>query len=57
MRTLVTKGRLAKDDWQHATVLHATEGGKPLGRDPVDWKLIVNPSVTSRTQAIERLQW
>lgn len=39
------------------TVLHATEQGKPRGRDPIDWKLITNLPVTSRAQAIEKLQW
>ena len=39
------------------TVLHATERGKPQGRDPIDWKLITNLPVTSRAQAIEKLQW
>src|ERR1022692_611934 len=39
------------------TVLHATERGKPHGRDPIDWKLITNLPVTSRAQAIEKLQW
>ena len=39
------------------TVLHATEHGKPRGRDRIDWKLITNLPVTSRAQAIEKLQW
>lgn len=39
------------------TVLHATERGKPRGRDRIDWKLITNLPVTSRAQAIEKLQW
>jgi hypothetical protein len=39
------------------TVLHATERGKPRGRDPIDWKLITNLSVNSRAEAIEKLQW
>src|SRR5450631_2565418 len=39
------------------TVLHATERGKPRGRDPIEWKLITNLPVTSRAQAIEKLQW
>lgn len=39
------------------TVLHATERGKPRGRDPIDWKLITNLSVNSRTEAIEKPQW
>lgn len=39
------------------TVLHAIERGKPRGRDRIDWKLITNLPVTSRAQAIEKLQW
>jgi len=39
------------------TVLHATERGKPRGRDPIDWKLITNLPVTSRAEAIQKLQW
>jgi hypothetical protein len=39
------------------TVLHATERGKPRGRDPIDWKLITNLSVNSRAEAIEKLEW
>jgi hypothetical protein len=39
------------------TVLHATERGKPKGRDPIDWKLVTNLPVTTRVQAIEKLQW
>lgn len=39
------------------TVIHAQERGEPKGRDKVDWKLITNLPVTSRKQAIEKLQW
>jgi hypothetical protein len=39
------------------TVLHATECGKPVGRDRIDWKLLTDLPVTSRMQAIEMLQW
>ena len=39
------------------TVLHATERGKPKGRDAIDWKLITDLPVTSRAEAIEKLQW
>jgi hypothetical protein len=39
------------------TVLQATERGKSRGRDPIDWKLITNLPVTTRAQAIEKLQW
>ena len=38
-------------------MLHATERGKPRDRDPIEWKLITNLPVTSRAQAIEKLQW
>lgn len=39
------------------TVLHATERGKPKGRDAIEWKLITNLPVNTRAQAIEKLQW
>lgn len=39
------------------TVIHATERGKPKGRDPIDWKLITNLPVTSKVEAIEKLDW
>jgi hypothetical protein len=39
------------------TVLHATERGKPRGRDPIEWKLITNLPINSRADAIEKLQW
>jgi hypothetical protein len=39
------------------TVLHATERGKPRGRDKIDWKLITDLPINSRTEAIEKLNW
>jgi hypothetical protein len=39
------------------TVLHATERRKPRGRDRIDWKLITDLSITSRADAIEKLNW
>jgi hypothetical protein len=39
------------------TVLHARERGKPRGRNRVDWKLLTNLPITSRAQAVEKLQW
>jgi len=39
------------------TVLHATERGKPRGREPIVWKLITDLPVTSRALAIEKLNW
>jgi hypothetical protein len=39
------------------TVLHATERGKPRGRDRIEWKLITDLPIASRAQAIEKLNW
>lgn len=39
------------------TVLHASERGKPRGRDRIEWKLLTELPVTSRAQAIEKLNW
>jgi hypothetical protein len=39
------------------TVLHATERGKPRDRDKIDWKLITDLPINSRTEAIEKLNW
>ena len=41
----------------HLTVLHATERGKPRGRDRIDWKLVTDLPITSRLEAIEKLNW
>jgi len=37
--------------------LHATERGKPRGRDRIDWKLVTDLPVTSRSEAVEKLHW
>jgi hypothetical protein len=39
------------------TVLHATERLQPRGRDKIDWKLLTDLPVTSRMEAVEKLQW
>lgn len=39
------------------TVIHAIERGTPTGRKRIEWKLITNLAVTSRRQAIEKLDW
>jgi hypothetical protein len=39
------------------TVIYAQERGKPEGRDRIEWKLITDLSVTSRKDAIEKLEW
>ena len=39
------------------TVIHAQERGTPKGRDKIDWKLLTDLPVTSRQDAIEKLNW
>lgn len=39
------------------TAIHATERGTPKGRDRIEWKLLTNLPVRSRTEAIEKLHW
>ncbi len=38
-------------------VIHACERHAPKGREPIEWKLFTDLPVTSREQAIEKLQW
>lgn len=39
------------------TVIHAREKDKPKGRAPIDWKLVTDLPVRTRTEAIEKLRW
>jgi hypothetical protein len=39
------------------TVLHATERGKPGARDRIEWKLVTDLPISTRAQAIEKLNW
>jgi hypothetical protein len=39
------------------TVIHAEERGTPKNRKKIDWKLITDLPVGSRTDAIEKLEW
>lgn len=50
-------GKQAKYPELTLTVLHATERDKPIGRNRIEWKLLTDLPVTSRNQAIEKLQW
>jgi hypothetical protein len=50
-------GKQAKYPDLTLTVLHATERDKPVGRDRIDWKLLTDLPVSSRAQAVEKLQW
>ena len=57
VRVLPPIGKQSRYPNLDLTVLHATERGKPRGRDPIVWKLITDLPVTSRDCAIEKLQW
>ncbi len=39
------------------TVIHSTERGTPVGREPIQWKLVTNLPITRKADAIEKLQW
>ena len=39
------------------TVIYAQERGEPQDREKIDWKLITDLPVTSRADAIEKLNW
>lgn len=41
----------------HLTVIHAQERGMPRGREKINWKLMTDLPVTSRRDAIEKIQW
>jgi hypothetical protein len=57
IRVLPPIGKQSRYPTLELTVLHATERGKPRGRDRIDWKLITNLPVTSQAEAIEKLKW
>ena len=57
LRLLPPAGKKARYPELDLTVLHAQERGTPQGRDAVNWKLITDLPITSRQQAIEKLQW
>jgi hypothetical protein len=42
---------------QTLTVIHATERGQPKDRAPLDWKLVTNLPITSKAEAVEKLDW
>jgi hypothetical protein len=39
------------------TVIHAHERGKPVGREPIRWKLLTDLPVGNVASAIEKLEW
>lgn len=39
------------------TVIHAREKAPPEGHEPIDWKLVTDLPVRTRTEAVEKLRW
>jgi hypothetical protein len=39
------------------TIVHATERGTPKGRKAIEWKLITDLAVRTRSEAIEKINW
>ena len=57
LRVLPPIGKQARYPSLELTVIHATETGKPEGREPVNWKLLTDLPVTSLAAAVEKLYW
>jgi hypothetical protein len=57
IRVLPPIGKQSRYPELTLTVLHATERGRPRGRDKIDWKLITDLPVSTRAEAIEKLRW
>jgi hypothetical protein len=57
IKVLPPIGKHKKYPALYLTVIHAVERGKPKNRDPIVWKLLTDLSVSSRKEAIEKLEW
>ena len=57
IRILPPIGRQKHYPPQELVVTHASERGSPKNRTPIDWKLLTNLPVSSRKEAIEKLDW
>lgn len=51
------KGKKKRYPEQMVTVIEAREQEIPADRDPIDWKLITDLAVSSRQEAVEKVQW
>ena len=40
-----------------STVVYAQERGNPINRDKIEWKLLTDLPVTSKAEAIEKINW
>jgi hypothetical protein len=57
MRVLPPIGKQKRYPAQTLTVIHAKERRTPKHRKKIEWKLITDLPVASRTDAIEKLEW
>jgi hypothetical protein len=57
MRIQTAKGKKERYPEQTVTVIEAREQQTPPDRDRIDWKLITDLAVSSRRQAVEKVQW
>ena len=55
VRLLPPRAKQSRYPAMTLTVVHASERNAPEGVEPIDWKLITDLPVTSRAQAIEKL--
>jgi hypothetical protein len=57
LRVLPPIGKQSRYPALELTVIHATERGKPKGRERIEWKLLTNLPVATTQDVIEKLNW
>src|SRR5690625_2380972 len=57
LRLLPSRAKRSRYPESTVTITHAREKDKLKGRDPIDWKLVTDMPVRTRTEAIEKLRW
>lgn len=57
LKILPPEGKKKRYPEIYITVIHAVERNAPKNREKINWKLITNLPVTSRSEAIEKLNW
>lgn len=57
IRVLPPIGKQKRYPAQDLIVIHACERGEPRNRKSINWKLLTNMPVSSRKEAIEKLDW
>lgn len=57
VRLLPSRAKRSRYPELTVTVIHARERTSPKGREPIDWKLVTDMPVRTRTEAIEKLRW